>query len=65
MAANGQHNIANCSWGDHLVFGEGDGLLRTVLLTPYITNCASRGRAFPPCTDGSAHHFSDRRRTAM
>ena len=30
MTSNGQRNIANCSWGDHLVFGEGDGLLRTV-----------------------------------
>ena len=30
MPSNGQGNIANCSWGDHVVFGEGDGLLRTV-----------------------------------
>ena len=30
MAGNGKGNIANCSWGDHVVFGEGDGLLRTV-----------------------------------
>lgn len=29
-AANGMRNIANCSWGDHLIFGEGDGLLRSV-----------------------------------
>ena len=28
--ANGMRNIANCSWGDHLIFGEGDGLLRSV-----------------------------------
>ena len=30
MSSNGKGNIANCSWGDHVVFGEGDGLLRTV-----------------------------------
>ena len=30
MPSNGKGNIANCSWGDHVVFGEGDGLLRTV-----------------------------------
>ena len=40
--------------------GVGLGALSTL----YITNRASRGRAFPPCTDGSAHHFSERRRTA-
>ena len=29
-----------------------------------MTSCAPRGRALPPCTDGSAHHLADRRRTA-
>ncbi len=30
---------------------------------PYTTSRASRGRALPPWTDGSAHHFSAKRRT--
>ena len=30
-----------------------------------LTSFASLGRALPPCTDGSAHHLADRRRTAV
>ena len=32
-------------------------------LSIYTTNPAPLGRALPPCTDGSAHHFADSRRT--
>ena len=44
--------------GDGVGFGS-----KRLEVGSYITNCASPGRFFPPCTDGSAHHFWDRRRT--
>ena len=34
------------------------------LLVAHITSAAPFGRALPPCTDGSAHHLADSRRTA-
>ncbi len=54
MIMNRKGNIANCSWGDHLVFGEGDGLLRTVESLERRMDFGARNSARIPCIGARA-----------